>query len=223
MALANPDRQIARIVATPNGLTRLRDAGARIAVRVEQAQPADLDRLVGHEAVHQGVAVEVAPLQARNLDAFDESRLLVCLDQISDPHNVGAILRSAAALGADGVITTTRNAASESGVLAKSASGALDVIPPVLVPNLARALTDLGNAGFVRIGLDEAAETPLDEAVTGDRVVLVLGAEGKGLRRLTRDTCDQLARLPTREPIASLNVSNAAAVSPLRSPTAPRS
>ncbi|MCP4383161.1 MAG: RNA methyltransferase [Hyphomicrobiales bacterium] len=212
MALANPDRRIDRVVATPNGLARLRDAGAQIPASVEQVQPGALDRLLGGDAVHQGVALEVAPLEFGDIETLADSRLLVCLDQISDPHNVGAILRSAAALGADGVVSTTRHAAPESGVLAKSASGALDVIPPVVVPNLARALTDLGNAGFVRIGLDEAADATIDDAMVGERIVLVLGAEGKGLRRLTRDTCDRLARLPTRAPIASLNVSNAAAL-----------
>lgn len=211
-ALANPERTIVRILATPNALGRLREAGGAIPDVVEEVRPDALDRVLGRDAVHQGVALEVTPLESRGIDTFADGRLVVCLDQVSDPHNVGAILRSAAALGADGVVSTSRHAAPETGVLAKSASGALDVIPPVVVPNLARALTDLGDLGFVRVGLDETADATIDEAMDGDRIALVLGAEGKGLRRLTRDTCDRLARLPTRPPIASLNVSNAAAL-----------
>jgi len=156
--------------------------------------------------------LEVAPLDPYPLDSLGDSRLVVVLDQVTDPHNVGAILRSALAFGADAVLSTARHAPAETGVLAKAASGALDRLPLVTVPNLARALEQLGNLGFVRIGLDSEASETIDAALYGDRIALVLGAEGKGLRRLTRETSDRLARLPTAGPLASLNVSNAAAI-----------
>jgi 23S rRNA (guanosine2251-2'-O)-methyltransferase len=208
--LANPRRTVKRIVATPNALIRLREAGAVLPLEPEEITPRLLDHLLGGEAVHQGVAVEVAPLSPLAIDALAEARLVVVLDQITDPHNVGAILRSALAFGADAVVTTGRHAPVETGVLAKAASGALDRIDLVEVQNLARALEALGEMGFTRIGLDSEAEQPIEAAMTGARIALVLGAEGKGLRRLTRDTCDVVARLTMPGPLASLNVSNAA-------------
>ncbi len=209
-ALANPHRKVLRILATPNALVRLREAGAAFAVAPEETSPKLLDRLLGGEAVHQGAAIEVAPLPATRLDDLKDARLLVVLDQITDPHNVGAILRSAVAFAADAVVATGRHAPAETGVLAKAASGALDGIALVEVQNLARALEEIGDMGFTRVGLDSEGEMPIEEAMTGTRIALVLGAEGKGLRRLTRDTCDHLARLSVPGTIASLNVSNAA-------------
>ncbi len=211
-ALANPGRTVRRIVGTPNALARLAEAGARLPVQPEEASPRDLDRLVGGESVHQGIAVEVLPLEPLAIDALAEARLVVVLDQVTDPHNAGAILRSALAFGADALLTTSRHAAAETGVLAKAASGALDRLPLVMVPNLARALDQLADLGFVRIGLDSEGDVALEGALYGDRVALVLGAEGKGLRRLTRENCDRVARLDMAGPLASLNVSNAAAV-----------
>jgi 23S rRNA (guanosine2251-2'-O)-methyltransferase len=211
-ALANPRRKVLRVIATANAAARLRELGARLPATAEEASPRDLDRLLGGEAVHQGVAIEVAPLDPYPLDALRAARLVVVLDQLTDPHNVGAILRSALAFGADAVISTARHAPAETGVLTKSASGALDQLPLVTVPNLARALDEIAGYGFLRVGLDSDAEGLLEPSLAGDRIALVLGAEGKGLRRLTRDTCDRLARLPTSGPLASLNVSNAAAV-----------
>jgi len=211
-ALANPRRAVKRVMATPNALARLKAAGARLPVEPEEASPRDLDRLLGGEAVHQGVALEVAPLEPPGIETLSGKRLVVCLDQVSDPHNVGAMLRSAAAFGADALLSTARHAPSESGVLAKAASGALDLIPLVFVPNLARALDQLAAYGFTRIGLDETCEEAIEMAMDGDRIALVMGAEGRGMRRLTRDRCDRLARLPTGGALASLNVSNAAAV-----------
>ena len=187
-----------RILATPNALARLTDADVHLPVPPEDADPRDLDRLLGGDAVHQGVAIEVAPLTPLAIEDLAEARLVVVLDQVTDPHNVGAIMRSAAAFGADAVVTTGRHAPAETGVLAKAASGALDRLAVVEVQNLARALEELEDLGFTRIGLDSEAEAPLEEAIDGDRLALVLGAEGKGLRRLTRETCDRLARLPTR-------------------------
>ena len=209
-ALDNPRRRVLRMLATPNALARLTEAGAAFSLRAEETTPKLLDRLLGGEAVHQGVAIEVAPLPPTTLDDLKDAHLVVVLDQVTDPHNVGAILRSAVAFAADAVVTTGRHAPAETGVLAKAASGALDGIMLVEVQNLARALEELGRMGFTRIGLDSEAQTPIEEVMGGTRIALVLGAEGKGLRRLTRDTCDHLARLTMPGTIASLNVSNAA-------------
>ncbi len=211
-ALANPRRTVRRIVATPNALTRLAAEGARLPMAPEEATPHDLDRLLGGGAVHQGIAIEVLPLDPLPLDALSGARLVVVLDQVTDPHNVGAILRSALAFGADALLSTNRHAPAETGVLAKAASGALDRLPLVTVPNLARALDQLSDMEFVRIGLDSEGEALLETALYGNRIALILGAEGKGLRRLTRENCDRVARLATAGPLASLNVSNAAAV-----------
>jgi 23S rRNA (guanosine2251-2'-O)-methyltransferase len=211
-AFRNPNRKILRILATRNALDRIAAAGANCPLPPEEATPRALDRLLGGEAVHQGIAIEAAPLDPVGIEALGEARLLVVLDQVTDPHNVGAILRSALAFGADAVISTARHAPAETGVLAKAASGALDQLPLVQVQNLARALEALGGYGFLRIGLDSEAEATLESVLSGGKLALVLGAEGRGLRRLTRETCDRLARLPTAGRLASLNVSNAAAV-----------
>lgn len=211
-ALANPRRRIFRLVATKNALRRLTEAGATVQIDPEEAGPRDIDRLVGADAVHQGVAAEVAPLATLTLNELAGAGLIVVLDQVTDPHNVGAILRTALAFSADAVLSTARHAPAESGVLAKAASGALDRLPLITVTNLARALEEIGRMGFTRIGLDSAAEAPLEEVIGDDRVALVLGAENKGLRELTRKLCDHLARLEAPGPLASLNVSNAAAI-----------
>jgi 23S rRNA (guanosine2251-2'-O)-methyltransferase len=211
-ALGNPRRTVHRLLATRNAAQRLTEMGITLRPEPEEATPRDLDRLLGPEAVHQGVAAEVAPLPSPELGELRDARLLVVLDQVTDPHNVGAVLRSAAAMGADALVTTARHAPQETGVLAKAASGALDVIPVMTVQNLARTLTELGEAGFRRVGLDSEGDRPIEEALGGERIALVLGAEGKGLRRLTRDICDAVARLDLPGPIRSLNVSNAAAV-----------
>lgn len=209
-ALANPRRKIRRMVATPNALARLAADGAVFDIAPEESTPRAIDSILGGDAVHQGVAIEVAPLDPQPISALAGTRLVLALDQITDPHNVGAIMRSALAFGADAVLTTRRHAPAETGVLAKAASGALDRITVIEVQNLARALEELRELGFTRIGLDSEGETPLEAAMTGERIALVLGAEGKGLRRLTRDTCDVVARLAMPGPLASLNVSNAA-------------
>jgi 23S rRNA (guanosine2251-2'-O)-methyltransferase len=209
--LANPRRTVKRIVATANALARLREAGAKLPIEAEETTPRLLDHLLGGEAVHQGVAVEVAPLPPAAIETLPLSaRLVVVLDQVTDPHNVGAIMRSAVAFAADALVTTGRHAPVETGVLAKAASGALEELVHIEVQNLARALEALAAAGFTRIGLDSEAAEPLVQVMAGERIALVLGGEGKGLRRLTRDTCDRLARLPTIGAIGSLNVSNAA-------------
>ena len=212
-ALDNPDRKVLRAWAT-------RDAAAFMQfpkeVAVTLADVADLGRLVPHDAPHQGVVVEVDPLEdpwlGDILQSAAERSILLVLDQVTDPHNVGAILRSAAAFGAAGIVTQDRHSPPESGVVAKSASGALERVPWARVVNLARALEEIGEAGFWRIGLAGDAEVDLAEALGSARVALVLGAEGAGMRPNTREHCDALARLPISDAIESLNVSNAAAV-----------
>jgi len=185
-------------------------------VPVTLADVADLGRLVPHDAAHQGVVIEVEPLDEAWLgdmlgDAAERAMLLV-LDQVTDPHNVGAILRSAAAFGAIGIVTQDRHSPAESGALAKAASGALERVPWARVVNLARALEEIGEAGFWRVGLAGDAGMALKDALGPPRIALVLGAEGPGLRPNTREHCDALARLPISDAIDSLNVSNAAAV-----------
>jgi len=212
-ALANPRRKVLRLVGTRNALARLRAAGGTAPVEPEEMAPRAIDRLVGPDTVHQGLAIETYPLPTLTLNELSKARLVVVLDQITDPHNVGAILRSALAFGADAVVTTARHAPAGTGVLAKAASGALDRIPLITVTNLARALGEIGRLGYVRVGLDSDADTNLEDSLSGERLALVLGAEGKGLRQLTRETCDVVARLAVPGPLASLNVSNAAAVS----------
>lgn len=210
-ALANPRRAVLRILATDNARQRLEGVER---FKVEPTTPKELTRLLGPEAVHQGVAAEVEPLPALALDALpDGARLLLFLDQVTDPHNVGAILRSAAAMAADAVVVTSRYSPAETGVLAKAASGALDVMPLISVSNLSRALEEVGAQGFFRVGLDSSGESVLEDKVAQDKLALVLGAEGRGLRQKTRETCDTVARLDLPGDLRSLNVSNAAALS----------
>ncbi|HYD11448.1 MAG TPA: 23S rRNA (guanosine(2251)-2'-O)-methyltransferase RlmB [Allosphingosinicella sp.] len=211
-ALENPDRHIHRIWIT-------REAAAQYdipaSIPVTYADGADLGRLVPRDAPHQGIVAEVERLEdillADLLDQAEDHKPLLVLDQVTDPHNVGAILRSAAAFGALGIVTQDRHAPPESGALAKAASGALETMPWVRVVNLARALDDMAAAGFWRIGLTGEAGQTLAEALGPARVALVLGAEGEGMRQNTEAHCDALARLPISG-IESLNVSNAAAV-----------
>jgi 23S rRNA (guanosine2251-2'-O)-methyltransferase len=213
-ALDNPRRKIRRMLATRNALERLgvADAGA-LPFAVEIVEPRDIDRLTGTDAVHQGVLVEALPLKPKALDALGDTPLVLVLDQVTDPHNVGAIMRSAVAFGAGALITTQRHSPHESGVLAKSASGALEHIDLIEVKNLADALGRLHDAGFQTVGLDSDGPAELEKTFAGKKIALVLGAEGKGLRQKTRETVTALARLEMPGAIRSLNVSNAAAVS----------
>jgi 23S rRNA (guanosine2251-2'-O)-methyltransferase len=162
--------------------------------------------------VHQGVALEAEPLPPAELDEVSLDGILLVLDQVTDPQNVGAALRSAAAFGAAGLVLTERHSPPLQGVLAKAASGALDIVPVILVKNLAQALAELGERGFMRVGLAEEATEGLEAAPLARPLALVLGAEGKGLRQLTKEHCDQLCRISTQSGFASLNVSNAAAI-----------
>jgi len=228
--LQNPRRKILRLLATGETGMRLEEtlaqrnatppggAPQRRLPAWESIEREALTKLLGPDAVHQGLAARVMALPETDIfDICDQARerkhaSVVVLDQVTDPHNVGAILRSAAAFGALAVILTERHAAPESGALAKAASGALDIVPLVRVTNLARTLALLKDAGFWCAGLAADGETTLAKANLSGRVALLLGAEGPGLRRLTRENCDLLVRLPTQGPIGHLNVSNAAAV-----------
>ncbi|MCF1459700.1 RNA methyltransferase [Agrobacterium vitis] len=212
-ALNNPERKPIKLSLTQNALVRLEIGPVdALPFPVEIVTPQDLDKHLGPEAIHQGVMLETRPLPPRRLEALKESPLLLVLDQVTDPHNVGAIMRTAVAFGAGAVITTMRHSPTESGVLAKSASGALELIPYIQITNLAEALGELHKLGFVSIGLDSEGPRPLEETFIGDKLALVLGSEGKGLRQKTRDTVNALARLDMPGEIKSLNVSNAAAI-----------
>lgn len=211
-ALANPARRIHALRGTENALRRVGQAIQHRGLDATPCPPQALDALVGADTVHQGLVLEAEPLATPDLETLAGARLVVVLDQVSDPQNVGAVLRSAAAFGADALVMTARHSPPLSGTVAKAASGALEHVPVVLVPNLARALKQLRKFGFECIGLDGGAHLALEEQTPSWPVALVLGAEGKGLRRLTREQCDLLCRLNTPGPIPSLNVSNAAAV-----------
>ncbi|RKF21191.1 23S rRNA (guanosine(2251)-2'-O)-methyltransferase RlmB [Altericroceibacterium spongiae] len=213
-ALMNPRRQHRKLWATREGIDSL-DGELPPDFPVEYAAVTDLARLVSRDAPHQGLVLECEPLDDLHLDDVldgDSPRPIVVLDQVTDPHNVGAILRSAAAFDAVAIVTQDRHAPPESGVVAKSASGALEVVPWVRVVNLARALDEMAEAGYWRIGLAGEAESGFAEALPAGPVALVLGAEGEGLRHNIAQHCDALARLPISERMESLNVSNAAAI-----------
>ncbi len=212
-ALDNPERKVIRAWSTQDA-AKLMNFPAE--VPVTYADVADLGRLVPNDAPHQGVVIEVAPLEdmwlADLLSEAPEKAVLLVLDQVTDPHNVGAIMRSAAAFGAIGIVTQDRHSPIEGGVLAKAASGALERVPWARVVNLSRALEEIAEAGFWRIGLAGDARSDLKETLGPQRVALVLGAEGPGMRQNVRDHCDAIARLPISAAVESLNVSNAAAI-----------
>lgn len=211
-ALDNPRRDKKALLATPNALLRLKETGAVSGLPITETTPKELDRLLGAEAVHQGVALEVEPVSRFGLDDIRPLNLVVVLDQITDPHNVGAILRTACAFGADALLTTARHSPRETGVMAKSASGALDLVPLIEVRNLGNALETLKQRGLLVLGFDSEADTQLSPRQDSVPMAIVLGAEGKGLRQRTRELCDEMVRLDMPGPIKSLNVSNAAAI-----------
>ncbi|MBN8806770.1 MAG: 23S rRNA (guanosine(2251)-2'-O)-methyltransferase RlmB [Sphingomonas sp.] len=215
-ALVNPDRVVRKLWVTREGAASLNIPDS---IPTTYADVADLGRLVPSDAPHQGLVAEVDPLEDIWLGDLlqqgageGDQRPLLVLDQVTDPHNVGAILRSAAAFDALGIVTQDRHAPPESGALARAASGALEIVPWVRVVNLSRALDEIAEAGFWRIGLAGEATDTLAQAIGKARVALVLGAEGEGMRHNTAQHCDQLARLPISERMESLNVSNAAAI-----------
>ncbi len=213
-ALANPQRTVRKVWGTREALAPL---DLPPVLPIVFAEAPDLGRLVPADAPHQGLVAEVDPLEDVWLgdlleEGREDQRPLVVLDQVTDPHNVGAILRSAAGFDALGIVTQDRHAPPESGALARAASGALETVPWVRVVNLARALDEVGEAGFWRIGLTGHATQTLAQAMGAQRVAIVLGAEGEGMRHNTEAHCDELARLPISAKVESLNVSNAAAI-----------
>jgi 23S rRNA (guanosine2251-2'-O)-methyltransferase len=211
-ALENPARRIRRLYATENAARRLADDGVALPTPPELVRPDAIASRLGPDAVHNGLLAEADPLPSPELDEIDASGIVVVLDQITDPHNVGAILRTAAGFAVSAIVTTARHSPEATGVLAKSASGALEFVPIVTVQNLARALSALKERGYMLIGLDSTGDADLGAVAMRAPIALVLGAEGKGLRQLTRATCDHVARLDLPGKIKSLNVSNAAAL-----------
>ena len=207
-ALENPARRIRRLYATENAARRLAEEGVKVAP--ELVRPDAIARRLGADAVHNGLFAEADPLPSPELEELEPAGIALVLDQITDPHNVGAILRAAAGFAVAAVVTTARHSPEATGVLAKSASGALEYVPIVTVQNLARALASLRERGFFLVGLDSTGDADLGDAALRAPLALVLGAEGKGLRQLTRTTCDLTARLDLPGRIKSLNVSNAA-------------
>jgi len=214
-ALANPNREgFKRLLVNPARAHEIAAAAAKAKVRFEQMEGQDISRHLPAGAVHQGIALLAEPLDGDGLEPFlmDPRGVLLMLDQLTDPQNVGAIFRSAAAFGARGLILQERHAPALTGALAKAAAGAVDALPHARVINLSRALEQLEEAGWRSVGLDGTAGQTLEEALDARPTVLVLGSEGEGLRRLVAEHCDALARIPMPGGFESLNVSNAAAV-----------
>jgi len=218
-ALDNPNRRIKAIHVTENAERRLGDAVDRHRQLVVRASPRELDRRLGPDTVHQGVVLDVEPLEPESLasltaSAREKATPIIILDQVTDPHNVGAVLRSAAVFGAAGIVMTHRHSPPLGGALAKAASGALELTPVCLVRNLADAIAEIRAEGLIVIALDAEGTDFLEDALAPgpSPQALALGAEGKGLRALTRESCDRLCRIGGDGPISSLNVSNAAAV-----------
>jgi 23S rRNA (guanosine2251-2'-O)-methyltransferase len=212
LALANPNRQIRKLLLTENAARRLQEENIDTRIAPEIVRPTQIDQLLSPDAVHQGLYAEADPLPSPDLATLEPEGMVLVLDQITDPHNVGAILRSAAAFAVKAIVTTARHSPEATGVLAKAASGALELVPLVMVQNLARALATLNERGFMTVGLDSEGSENLSALALRQPLALVLGAEGKGLRQLTRETCSQVARLDLPGEIKSLNVSNAAAL-----------
>jgi 23S rRNA (guanosine2251-2'-O)-methyltransferase len=221
-AAVNPQRPLHKLLATTNAEAKLRQEikslggnPARIDNIIENVNPKDIDHHA-KGAVHQGLYLTAGQLESAAISDLEDAKLVVILDQITDPHNVGAIIRSSVALGADALIMTGRHSPEESGIMAKTASGGLDMITMVTVPNLARALDEIADIGFHTIGFDSEESAPFEEIMQktapDQKLALVFGSEGKGIRRLTREKCAELARLNMPGPIKSLNVSNAVAM-----------
>jgi 23S rRNA (guanosine2251-2'-O)-methyltransferase len=211
-ALENPHRRFRRLLTTDNAARRLAEAGVKLPLTPELVRPDAIAAQLPPDAVHQGLLAEADPLSSPAIEELPAEGIVLALDQITDPHNVGAILRSAAAFGVKAVVMTARHSPEATGVLAKSASGALEYVPIAIVGNLARALDALKTRSFLLIGLDSLGTADLADLPLVSPLAFVLGAEGKGLRQLTRTTCDAVARLDLPGAIKDLNVSNAAAL-----------
>jgi len=211
-ALQNPARRVRKLLATENAARRLADEKMPTAQPPDIVRPDAIAARLAPDAVHQGLYLEADPLTSPPIEELATDGLVLVLDQITDPHNVGAIFRSAAAFAVTAIVTTARHSPEATGVLAKAASGALEHVPFVMVQNLARALGEMKERGYLLIGLDSTGDADLSEVALTSPLALVLGAEGKGLRQLTRTTCDRVARLDLPGKIKSLNVSNAAAL-----------
>jgi 23S rRNA (guanosine2251-2'-O)-methyltransferase len=211
-ALRAGRRKLVRLHATSAAAEKLGAEIAACKVDVTTVTAEAIDAMLPDGAVHQGVLLEAGPLPEIGVEDLPERGLVLVLDQVTDPHNVGAILRTAAAFGVDAVITTERHSPALGGVLAKAASGGLEHVDVVSVVNLARALEKLGDMGYLRVGLDSDGPQSLAATALSRPLALVLGAEGKGLRRLSRENCDALARIDLPGAVRSLNVSNACAV-----------
>jgi 23S rRNA (guanosine2251-2'-O)-methyltransferase len=201
-ALANPERRIRKLFLTENAAKRLADENIETRIAPEIVRPSVIDQRLGPDAVHQGMLAEAEPLPSPDIDTLPQQGIVLVLDQITDPHNVGAIMRSAAAFAVKAIVTTARHS--------PEATGVLELVPLVTVQNLARALTELNDRGFMTVGLDSEGTEDLGGVTLQQPLALVLGAEGKGLRQLTRETCRVVARLDMPGEIKSLNVSNAA-------------
>jgi 23S rRNA (guanosine2251-2'-O)-methyltransferase len=208
-ALENPARKIRKFLATENAARRLTEEG--VTASPELVRPGAIDERLAPDAVHQGLYLEADPLPSPDIAEIAGGPVLV-LDQITDPHNVGAILRTAAGFDVAAVITTARHSPEATGALAKAASGALEYVPIVTVQNLARAMAELKERGYLLVGLDSTSDVDLSDVPLRAPLALVLGAEGRGLRQLTRESCDHVGRLELPGRIKSLNVSNAAAL-----------
>ena len=211
-ALRNPRRKLKKLWASKNAADRLLEEVGNLPLAPEIVHPRDLDKRLGADAVHNGLLLEAKPLNQPRLDEIKKSGIVVMLDQVTDPHNVGAIFRTCAAFNVTAVVTTARHSAEATGVLFKAASGAFEHVPFLKVTNLSRAMAELKDEGFRLVGLDSEAPEVISEIDRTPPLALVLGAEGKGLRKLTQDSCDHFVRLPLTGPIRSLNVSNACAV-----------
>src|SRR6201990_249460 len=210
LALQNRQRRIRKLSGTETAARRLTEENIETRVTPEIVRPSLIDARLGPDAVHQGLLAEADPLPSPDIDTLPQEGIVLVLDQITDPHNVGAIMRSAAAFAVKAIVTTARHSPEATGVLAKSASGALELVPLVTVQNLARALNEMNDHGFLTVGLDSQGSENLGAVELRQPLALVLGAEGKGLRQLTRETCSVVARLDMPGEIKSLNVSNGA-------------
>jgi 23S rRNA (guanosine2251-2'-O)-methyltransferase len=211
-ALRNPKRKHIRLTLTKNASDRLAGELPSIPLPANVVHPRHLDKQLGADTVHNGMLLESHPLRPPRLDQIERAGIVAVLDQVTDPHNVGAILRTCAAFKVTALVSTARHSPEATGVLFKAASGAYEHVPFVKVTNLARALEELKSYGFTVVGLDSSAPVSIDGLSLSPPVAVVLGAEGKGLRQLTVSLCDHVARLDLPGAISSLNVSNAAAI-----------